>query len=94
MVTPPAPLTTVWKACSQCWKPLDILTARKETLEIQTRARTKNYMIFNLMIRMIFTRCSGILVFTLQFCFITSRPAGSLVNLNKLLMSELNKYLW
>ena len=32
------------------------------SLEIQTRARTKNYII-NLMIRMIFTRCSGILVF-------------------------------
>ena len=54
----------------------------------------KNYIIIYLMIRMIFTRCSGILVFTLQFCFITSRPAGLLVNLNKLLMSELNKYLW
>ena len=91
---PPPPLTTVWKACSQCWKPLDILTARKETLEIQTRAMTKNYIIIYLIIRMIFTRCSGILVFTLQFCFITSRPAGLLVNLNKLLMSELNKYLW
>ena len=32
------------------------------SLEIQTRARTKNDII-NLMIRMIFTRCSGILVF-------------------------------
>ena len=50
--------------------------------------------IINHMIRMIFTRCSGILVFTLQFCFTTSRSADLLVNLNKLLMSELNKYLW
>ena len=54
---------------------------------ILTRARTKNYII-NLMIGMIFTRCSGIVVFTLQFCFITSRPAGLLVNLNKL--NEIN----
>ena len=46
---------------------------------ILTRARTKNYII-NLMIGINFTRCSGILVFTLQFCFITSKPAGLLVN--------------
>ena len=54
---------------------------------ILTRGRTENYII-NLMIGMIFTRCSGILVFTLQFCFIASRPAGLLVNLNKL--NEIN----
>ena len=74
----------------QCRKPLDALTARKETQEIQTRdlmmtvptmktvilileripmmARTENYIISH-MIGTIFTRCFGILVVILQFCF-------------------------
>ena len=44
------------------------------------------------MIGMIFTRCSGILVFSLLLCFIISRPAGLLVNLNKLklCLNEIN----
>ena len=61
---------------------------KRDLIEIQTRARIKNYII-NLMIGMIFTRCFGILVDQLIFSnlALTSRPTDLLVNLNKLLIS-------